>query len=162
MVYLIILLSFGIYGWAANYYSYNILKIRIFRSREWDLNICCGKSDGGGVNADIFMHLEVPNFVYLEDIYNLPFEDNQFESVLCSHTMEHVDYPDLFYTELSRVGKDITIVIPPVYDLAAMLNFLEHKWIFLSFKKKHNKLPVYIKLSFSRTIQKIFGQRLRA
>jgi len=156
------MLVLGVYVWVANYYSYNILKTKIFRSQEWDLNVCCGKTDGGGVNADIFMHLEQPNFVFLEDIYNLPFEDKQFDSVLCSHTIEHVESPDLFYKELSRVGKDITIVIPPVYDLAAMLNFLEHKWIFLSFIKKHNKLPAYIKLPFSRTVQKIFGQRLHA
>ena len=162
MIYFIIVFSIAVYAWIANFYSYTILKTKIFRSQEWDLNICCGKSDGGGVNADIFMHLEVPNFVYIDDIYNLPFENNQFESVLCSHTMEHVEFPDLFYKELSRVGKDITVVIPPVYDLAAMLNFLEHKWIFLSFKKKHNKLPAYIKLPFSRTVQKIFGQRLHA
>jgi len=162
MIYFIIVFSIVVYVWIANFYSYTVLKTKIFRSREWDLNICCGKSDGGGVNADIFMHLEVPNFVHIDDIYNLPFEDNQFESVICSHTMEHVESPDLFYKELSRVGKDITIVIPPVYDLAAMLNFLEHKWIFLSFNKKQNKLPAYIKLPFSRTIQKIFGQRLHA
>jgi SAM-dependent methyltransferase len=162
MEYLLIFVCFGLYVFLANFYSYTILKTKLLRSQKWDLNICCGKTDGGGVNADIFKHLEVHNFVYIKDIYNLPFENNQFDSVLCSHTMEHIDDPELFFTELSRVGKEVTIVIPPLYDIVAVLNFLEHKWIFLSFKKKHNTLPTHIQLPFSRMIQKFLGQRLRA
>lgn len=162
MLPLFILIGLGLFGWFANYFSYKILKTKIFKSQEWDLNICCGKTDGGGINADIFKYLEVPNFVQVDDIYNLPFKNKQFTSVLCSHTMEHVENPKLFFSELSRIGKEVTIVIPPFYDLAAMLNFMEHKWIFLSFNKKHTKLPAYIRLPFSGVIQKKFGQRLHA
>ncbi len=160
MVYYIILVIIGIllYFQISHYISYGILKTRILKERKWDLNICCGKTDGGGVNADIFRHKDVPNFIEVTDIYNLPFNDKQFDKVLCSHTIEHVDNPEKFFDELQRVCNEVTLVIPPLYDTTAVLNFFEHKWIFLSFKKKHHKLPARIKLPLSGFIQKNFGQ----
>ncbi len=160
MLYYIIIGIFGIllYFQLSHYISYNVLKTRILKERKWDLNICCGKTDGGGVNADIFRHMDVPNFIQVNDIYNLPFDNKQFDKVLCSHTMEHVDDPEGFFSELQRVGNEVTLVIPPLYDTTAALNFFEHKWIFLTFKKKHHKLPAYIKLPLSRFYQKNFGQ----
>lgn len=128
----------------------------------WDLNICCGKTDGGGINADVFRHIDVPNFKLIKSIYSLPFRDNEFKTVLCSHTIEHVEDPEAFYNEMQRVGEEVTIVIPPLYDITAVLNVFEHKWIFLSFRKKHNKLPRYIKLPFSNYVQSKFGQVISA
>ncbi|MEL7025459.1 MAG: methyltransferase domain-containing protein [Pseudomonadota bacterium] len=110
-----------------HWYSYRHLKSVIVSRRRWDLNICCGNVDGGGVNADIVQHSEVPNFVEIQNIYQLPFEDGQFEHVLCSHTAEHIDDPDRFDRELRRVGKHITYVLPPIWDLGAALNVLEHR-----------------------------------
>jgi hypothetical protein len=73
-----------------------------------DLNICCGTTDGGGINADILQHSDVPNFVKLDSIYRLPFADKQFGVVLCSHTAEHVHYPQRFDRELqARVGQKL-------------------------------------------------------
>ncbi|MEM9478626.1 MAG: methyltransferase domain-containing protein, partial [Verrucomicrobiota bacterium] len=117
-----------------NFVSYRLFGARIRNRREkWDLNICCGRTDGGGVNADIVKHAEVPNYVQVEDIYDLPFRTGQFENVLCSHTLEHVEDPEAFFEELSRVAKEVTIVLPPLWDLSAVLNVFEHKWIFFSF-----------------------------
>ena len=145
-----------------HWYSYSHLKSGIVASRRWDLNICCGKVDGGGVNADIMQHADVPNFVKVDNIYALPFDDDQFETVLCSHTAEHVDDPDRFDRELQRVGKEVVYVLPPVWDLAAAFNVLEHRWIFLSVRKVHKRLPPRLKLPFARTIQARVGQRLNA
>jgi SAM-dependent methyltransferase len=146
----------------SNRVSYGYLKSRILKERIWDLNICCGKTDGGGVNADILQHAELPNFVKVDDIYDLPFEDKQFNTVLCSHTMEHVDNPTLFCKELQRVGKEVTIVVPPLWDIGAVINVLEHKWIFLTFKKRHRGLPPHVPLPFARAIHRRFGQRIHA
>ena len=65
------LILFVLYLWTANILSYKILKNKTLHSRKWDLNICCGKTDGMGVNADIKKHKEVPNFpiVLIEDTY---------------------------------------------------------------------------------------------
>jgi len=142
--------------------SYYLGKSRILKGNKWDLNICCGKTDGGGVNADIVIHKELPRFQQVESIYNLPFKDGEFETVLCSHTIEHVDDPRRFYAELQRVGKQVTLVVPPLYDLSAVLNIFEHKWIFLTFTKKHHTLPKFIKLPLSDAIHRRFGQRNHA
>lgn len=141
-----------------NLLSYRILKTRIIRGRrKWDLNICCGDTDGGGLNADIVAQ-EVPNFVLTPDIYRLPFEDGEFESVLCSHTIEHVDDPDAFWAELNRVGQEVTLILPPLWDLAAALNIFEHKWIFLSWRKRHHALPRHVRFSWAYSYQQRFGQ----
>ena len=144
-----------------HYISYFYLKNRIISNQRWDLNICCGKTDGGGLNADIFKHEDVPNFVFIEDIYHLPFAEKEFDRILCSHTIEHVEDPALFYKELTRVGREVTLVMPPIWDVCAVFNVFEHKWIFLSFKKVHISLPKYIKLSASSFIQKTWTEDSR-
>jgi ubiquinone/menaquinone biosynthesis C-methylase UbiE len=150
----------GIVGYCilTHFISYRILKKRILRRQKWDLNICCGQTDGGGINADIVEQKGVPTFFLIKNIYKLPFETGQFDTVLCSHTIEHVDYPDRFFKELQRVGKQVTIVIPPLYDTTAALNIFEHKYIFLSFKKEHHRLPKYAKLPLAASIQQRIGQ----
>ena len=137
----ILYLAIGIilYSAISHIISYHYLKNKILKSQKWDMNICCGKTDGGGLNVDIYKHKDVPNFKLVKDIYKLPFRDNEFKTVLCSHTIEHVDNPEAFFDELQRVAEEVTIVIPPLYDISAVLNIFEHNWIFLSFKKKHSK-----------------------
>ncbi len=145
-----------------HWYSYSYLKRSIIRRRRWDLNICCGTTDGGGINVDIVQHSELPNFVQVDDIYNLPFEDQQFDTVLCSHTIEHVDYPRRFDRELRRVAKNVVYVLPPVWDLAAALNVWEHRWLFLTIRKVHYTLPRCAPLPFARRLQARIGQRVTA
>lgn len=145
-----------------HWYSYRYLKNAIFRKRHWDLNICCGKTDGGGVNADIVQHGDLPNFVQLGSIYRLPFADHQFDVVLSSHTAEHVDFPDRFDRELRRVGKTVVYILPPIWDLAASLNVLEHKWLYLTVRKVHYKMPKRVPLPFARRLQARIGQRVTA
>lgn len=159
---LLCLVPFVLLMFATNYVSYNVMKRRILNRQKWDLNICCGKTDGGGVNVDIVKHADVPNYIQITDIYHLPFADKQFDTVLSSHTIEHVDDPERFFNELSRVGKEVTLVIPPVWDISAALNLLEHRHIFLTFTKEHRTLPPYVVLPFAATIQRLIGQRIHA
>lgn len=148
--------------WVLNFLSYKLMKRRILDRQTWDLNICCGKTDGGGVNADIFKHCELPNYVQVTDVCNLPFDAGRFDQVLSSHTIEHVDDPMAFYKELKRVGRNVTIVIPPLWDISAVLNVLEHQHIFLSMRKEHTVVPRFVRLPLARTIQSAFGQRIHA
>lgn len=147
--------------WLTNYISYGVLKRRTLARRVWDLNICCGRTDGGGVNADVVRHAHVPCFVQV-DVYRLPFRDRQFGSILCSHTLEHVEDPDAFLRELQRVGDEVTVVLPPVWDITAALNVLEHRWLFLTLRKEHTTLPPRVRLPLARTVQRLFGQRMHA
>ena len=145
-----------------NLLSYTIIKKKVLKSRVWDLNICCGGTDGGGVNADIIKYRDLPNFILTKDIYNLPFADKQFKHILTSHTVEHIDDPEAFIKELNRVGENITILVPPLWDLSAALNFLEHKWLFLTFKTKVDVLPRYVRLPLANWYQSNFGQRIKS
>ncbi len=145
-----------------NYLSYSVMKEKIIGNRIWGLNISCGKTDGGGVNADIVQHDDLPNFMLVESIYNLPFSNQQFDTVLCSHTIEHVEDPERFFDELTRVGGDVTLIVPPLWDLAAVFNFWEHKWIYLTFKKEHKKLPMRIPVPFSKFYQQRVMQHIKA
>jgi SAM-dependent methyltransferase len=159
---IIIICIFLAYLHLSNLLSYTILKNRILKKKKWGLNICCGKTDGGGINADIVKHKDVPSFVYIEDIYNLPFKEKEFDTVISSHTIEHVDDPKRFYSELNRVGKEVTLVLPPLWDFSAALNFLEHKYIFLCLRKTHKKLPPFVPLPLSSFYHKRFGQKIKA
>ena len=145
-----------------HWYSYRHLKTAIIRRRTWDLNICCGGTDGGGINADIVRHGEVPNFVRIDDVYHLPFADGEFGVALCSHTAEHLDYPNRFDRELRRVAREVVYILPPVWDLAAALNVREHKWLFLTVRKVHRTLPKRVPLPFARRLQARIGQRIAA
>jgi len=127
------------------------------------LNICCGHTDGGGLNVDIVQHSHVPNYKQVTNVLELPFRDRQFAHALCSHTIEHVDDPEAFDAELRRVSENVTYAVPPLWDIGAALNVFEHRWIFLTFRTKHeNKLPPYVKLPFARTVQKLLGQTIAA
>jgi len=157
-------LAIGLWAvlWAPHQVSYRLLKNRALKRQRWDLNICCGRTDGGGVNADIVRHADLPRFQIVEDIYRLPFADRQFGSVLCSHTLEHVEDPDRFFGELQRVGGQVTLVLPPLWDITAALNILEHRWIFLTLKKEHRRPPRRIRLPLARTVQRLLGQRVHS
>jgi ubiquinone/menaquinone biosynthesis C-methylase UbiE len=126
------------------------------------LNICCGVTDGGGTNADIVQHTQLPQFVLIDCIYSLPFNDQQFGSILCSHTMEHVDDPRLFFEELQRIGRNITLVVPPLWDVTAAFNLLEHKHLFLTCRTRHTCLPRYVRLPLADVIHRRWRQTIRA
>lgn len=145
-----------------NVLSYTIIKKSVLKSRVLDLNICSGSSDGGGINADIVKHADLPNYVHIDGIYNLPFEDKQFKHVLSSHTIEHIEDPEAFMKELNRVGDNVTILLPPVWDLTAAFNFLEHKQLFLTFRTRHGKLPKYVRLPLARWYHSKYGQKIKS
>jgi hypothetical protein len=73
-----------------------------------------------------------------------------------------VDDPRRFYAELCRVGSEVTLILPPLWDISAALNIIEHQWLFLTWKKEHRLLPRFVRLPLARTVQKLFGQRIKA
>lgn len=161
IVLIIGLLSFPVFVYIvlSHVLDYRILKVRYYKSRKWDLNISCANTDGGGINADIVKR-DVPNFVLIKNIYKLPFADKQFKNTVCSHTLEHAEDPDRFYKELRRVSRKVTLVIPPIWDIAALGDFREHKWQFLVINpKQENKLPKKIRLPWF-WYQRRFGQSI--
>jgi len=157
---ILIFISLVILGFFLNWVDYQFIKNKYLKSKNFDLNICCGNTSCEGVNADIVKR-DVPRFVLIEDIYKLPFNDKQFKNIICSHTLEHVENPIEFFEELKRISENVTILVPPLWDFGCMFNIWEHKWQFLTLRSKHqNKLPKYFRLPFSKIIQNIFGQKI--
>lgn len=50
----------------------------------------------------------------IADGQKLPFGDKQFDYVICSHILEHIQNPKRFIAELTRVGKSGFIEVPSI------------------------------------------------
>ena len=152
-----------IVAWVAHFASYRWIKERTLAERRWDYNICCGTTDGGGINADIMQHAPLPRFELIADVTQLPHPDGAFDHILCSHTIEHVPDPKAMYRELRRIGKHVTILVPPLWDFTAALNPFEHQVVFLSLASRHeNELPRFFRFAPARWLQARFGQKINA
>lgn len=55
-----------------------------------------------------------------------PFKDKEFDYVICSHVLEHVDDVELFLSELTRVAKRGYLEFPTIY-YEYVYNFDVHK-----------------------------------
>ncbi|MBN1397934.1 MAG: glycosyltransferase [Bacteroidetes bacterium] len=70
------------------------------------------------------------------DAQAMPFEDKSFDFIIASHIAEHVDDPEIFCREMSRVGKRGYIETPgPLTEY--LMPTKSHKWIV---KKRGNEL----------------------
>ena len=62
-----------------------------------------------------------------EDIYNLPYEDNSFDLVICTEVMEHLEKPDKVMDEIVRVSKRYCLFSVPNEPLFMISNLLRGK-----------------------------------
>jgi|SRR3989344_4991376 len=69
----------------------------------------------------------------VSDCYKLPFKDNSFDYIICSHLLEHLDDPEKFIKELTRVGKAGYIEVPNIYG-ERLFGWDFHLW-YCEFKK---------------------------
>jgi SAM-dependent methyltransferase len=82
------------------------------------LNISCGKTDFGDINADV-IDRSVRNFLLYDPDRPLPFVDKYFGSVYSSHTLERVKDPVFFLNELERVADKVFLVLPDLWMISA-------------------------------------------
>ncbi len=69
------------------------------------------------------------------------FSDNQFEFVMCSHVIEHLENPNLVIMELKRICSGILIIICPIekkfkWGMNYHINFFSKKQFFIKFLEK--------------------------
>lgn len=57
---------------------------------------------------------DIKNLVEVKAIegYTLPFADNQFDLAICSHVIEHVEFPRALLRELKRISKKQVLEVP--------------------------------------------------
>lgn len=61
------------------------------------------------------------------DAASMPFADQAFDYVICSHVLEHVERPDLVIAEMTRVAKAGYIEVPEAAS-AKIVDFPSHLW----------------------------------
>src|SRR5690606_1584155 len=66
---------------------------------------------------------------------SLPFEDNEFDYIICNHVLEHVDNPAKFLDEQARVAKRGYIETPSLIG-EHLHPKISHRWVILEIDKK--------------------------
>ena len=110
------------------------------------LDIACGRGfladrlsqrhavTGADFHIDEELASRYPEVTWLKaEISALPFDDNQFDTVVCTHTLEHVLDPHAAIRELRRVARRQLIVVVPRqrpydYTFDLHLHFFPYQW----------------------------------
>lgn len=112
--------------------------------------------------------LQTTKKVVYYDGKKFPFEDGEFDYVICSHVLEHVDDVDLFLSEIFRVAKQGYFEFPLItyeylYNVQAHLNYLRFDGEKLLLLKK-NKTAIQdfkeINLFFLETLRNGFSHAI--
>ena len=103
-------------------------------NKSWNiLDIGCGYSANEYANIicdiqDLSHHYADKKFIKLEN-KTLPFKDNEFDFVIASHVIEHVEDINYFISELERISKRGYIEIPTkLEDNLVFENKKDHLW----------------------------------
>jgi len=125
-----------------------------FLEKKFDTNEERVQQSGDAIPAT----LKKPVFFY--DGGSFPFDDHEFDYVICSHVIEHVENIEHFGSELFRIANKGYLEYPTIY-YEYLYNFNVH----LNFLKKNNNDLFYIKkenLDFDKyyPVQKFFYDSL--
>ena len=137
------------------------------KNNNWKiLDIGCGYSANEFANTicdvqDLSKFYEGKNFVKLEK-KQLPFKDNQFDFVIASHVLEHVEDFKFFINELERISKKGYIELPTkLEDNLVFENKKDHLW-HMDFDDVNSKLLISNKIQFIEPILTVsMAQTLR-
>ena len=96
---------------------------------------------------DLSNHYQDKKFIRLTE-KKLPFKDKEFDFVVASHVMEHVEDIDFFIKELERVSKKGYIELPTMLeDNLVFENKKDHLW-HMDFDDVENKLLISKKVQY--------------
>ena len=108
-------------------------------------------------------------FVKLEKNKSLPFKDKEFDFVVASHVIEHVEDFEFFIKELERITNKGYIELPSrLADNMVFENKTDHVWWFifddinnqLLVSKKNQILDPFITVSTGKKFEEIFRESL--
>ena len=124
---------------------------------DWKiLDIGCGYGANEFANTicdvqDLSKFYKDKNFIKLEN-KQLPFKDNEFDFVIASHVLEHVEDFKFFINELERVSKKGYIELPTkLEDNLVFENKKDHLW-HMDFDDVNSKLLISNKLQYIEPI----------
>jgi ubiquinone/menaquinone biosynthesis C-methylase UbiE len=126
---------------------------QIIQNPNWKvLDIGCGFTAHEKANVvcdvqDLSNFYKDKKFVKLND-KKLPFSDKEFDFVIASHVIEHVEDVSFFIKELERVSSKGYIELPtPLEDNLVFENKNDHIW-HLEFNDIENKLLIKKRIQF--------------
>ena len=96
--------------------------IRLIRNNDWNLKLVGLDIDKNSLKM-AKEKIENVNFIY-GDIYELPFDDNSFDLVICSEVLEHLKKPALAMKELNRVASKFLFLSVPHEPYFWVCNFI--------------------------------------
>lgn len=100
---------------------------------------------GCDVETCIHNQQEVDVFASLDD---LPFEDEEFDTILCTNVIEHVEHAERAYSELSRVlkkGGTLIVSMPFLYPVhEAPYDFQRFTKFGLEYKLRLNRMKLQV------------------
>jgi len=133
----------------SNKYIDNLLQ----NNTTWNiLDIGCGYNANKFAKVicdvqDLSNHYQDKKFIRLTE-KKLPFKDKEFDFVVASHVMEHVEDVDFFIKELERVSKKGYIELPTMLeDNLVFENKKDHLW-HMDFDDVENKLLISKKVQY--------------
>ena len=147
---------------------------QIIQNPNWKvLDIGCGFTAHENANVvcdvqDLSNFYKNKKFVKLND-KKLPFSDKEFDFVIASHVIEHVEDVSFFIKELERVSSKGYIELPtPLEDNLVFENKNDHIWHLefndienkLLIKKKIQYIEPLITVSTAKKLAKFFKQSL--
>jgi len=104
------------------------------QNQNWKiLDIGCGYTAHKNATVvcdvqDLSSHYKTKKFIQLNN-KNLPFTDKEFDFVIASHVIEHVEDVDFFISELERVSSKGYIELPTILeDNLVFENKKDHLW----------------------------------
>ena len=103
------------------------------------------------------------------DEKKLPFKDKEFDFVITSHVIEHVDDLDFFIKEIERISNQGYIELPSkLGDNLVFENLTDHTWWFdyddekqiLLAEKKKQYIEPFITVSIAKKLEQLFRKDL--
>ena len=141
---------------------------------KWNiLDIGCGYRAHPKANTiadvqDLSSHYEGRKFIKI-DKKRLPFKDREFDFVIASHVIEHVEDFEFFLKELERISTKGYIELPTrLGDNLVFENKTDHIWWFtyddtnnlIIASKRNQLLDPFITVSMAKIFEKIFRESL--
>ena len=154
--------------------SINQLNNTIEQNPKWKiLDIGCGyrAHPKASVIADIqdfSNYYKERSFIQIKG-KELPFKDKEFDFVIASHVIEHVEDVDFFIKELERISSKGYIELPTrLGDNLVFENKKDHIWWFtydddsnlIIASKKNQLIEPFITVATAKVLEKIFRESL--
>ena len=143
-------------------------------NNNWNiLDIGCGYRAHKNANViadvqDFSNYYKKKKFIQIKDKH-LPFNDKEFDFVIASHVIEHVEDFEFFIKELERISSRGYIELPSrLADNLVFENKNDHIWWFyyddiknnLVASKKNQLIEPFVTVSTAKLLEKIFRESL--